>query len=252
MRWKTVVLLVCMAGALCACDKLKEKFGDRPEPTKTILVLFDLSGSTKNAQRQKYDAIFSRLLERVGVGDAIVAAKITGSSVTEPEIPVKEEFSQLQLTGNALKNKVAAGKAKEELCLRKEAITATVKEVLFSQDSKKSDIMGALHLADKIFKSYQHDRSILIVMSDMLEDSQAYNFSKEKLTQEKAKAILETEKKANRLPDLTNVKVYVVAAGSLDTEKFFAVQRFWLEYFAACGAIAEPANYANDLLRFSE
>lgn len=252
MNWKAVTLLVCLAGSLCACEKLKEQFGDKQEPTKTILVLFDLSGSTNNAQRQKYNAIFSRILERVGFGDALVAAKITESSIAEQEIPVKEEFAPLKLTGNALKNKVAIREAEEKLIPRKEAIAATVKEALFSKKSKKSDLMGALHLAGKIFKSYQHDRSILVVMSDMLEDSQAYNFSNEKLTQERIRDILENEKKANRLPDLANVKVYVVAAGNLDTDKFFTLQSFWLEYFTACGAKAEPANYANDLLRFSE
>jgi len=252
MRCGVAVLAVCVVCSICACEKVKESFGGEVEQTKTVVVLFDLSGSTTGPQRKKYDTIFARVLQRVGYGDAIVVAKITASSITEPEIPVKEEFRALQLTGNALRNKVLIRKADEAMRLQKKAISAIVKKVLFSQQSGRTDIMGSLHLAGKIFKSYKHDRAILVLMSDMLEDSQVYNFSRLNLTQEKVDSILDSEKKSNRLPDLRNVKVYVIAAGKLDTEKFYSVQRFWMQYLSACGATADSANYVNDLLRFAE
>ncbi|MCX8042737.1 MAG: hypothetical protein N3B18_01260, partial [Desulfobacterota bacterium] len=61
-----------------------------------------------------------------------------------------------------------------------------------------------------------------------------------------------TEKANNRFPDLHGVKVYVVAPTIQSSERFFQIQKFWLQYFAAAGAILPKEHYSNTLLGFQE
>jgi len=244
-----------------SCDKLKTE-GKR-SPHKTIVVLCDLSESTKSL-RDVYLDSFKKVISPIGPGDVIVAAKITDASITEPEIPVKEafpEFVPLDKMGNPTDNPVLVKKAKEEadkkIEAKKEDIIKVASHFLSAKgdDHKRilhTDIMSSLHVAEKVFKNYPRDKSVLVMLSDMIEDSSEYNFEKENLTDRRIEEIITREKTKNRIPDLRDVKVYVVAAGAGGSKKFFAVQNFWLRYFKECGANLSKENYGSALLNFNE
>jgi hypothetical protein len=239
-----------------SCEKIKTE--DKKLQQKTVVVLFDLSGSTKEL-RNIYLNSFKKILSSITHGDVIVAAKITDSSITEPEIPVKEEFPEFiprDKMGNPTDNEFLIRKAKKEadvkLANKKDEIVKTIKNFLFRVSTKKTDIMSSLHIAERIFKTYNGDKSILVIMSDMVEESDVYNFKKEKLIQRRIQEIINNEKTKNRLPDLHNVKVYVVAAGAPSAEEYFFIQNFWLKYFKECGANLAKENYGSALIQFDE
>jgi len=202
--------------------------------SKTVFVLFDVSDSTKNqAARELYLKDFKAILEGVNAGDAIAADRIAESSAAGSTLPIKKEFDGM-LNSNRLKEK----KAKTE-------ILAEAKKLLEKPEKVRyTDILGSLQIAERIFDTYKKDRNVLVIMSDMIEDSKSYNFEKEKLTDKRISEIISREKAANRLPDLKGVKVYAVKnATSQSTDRHIAIEKFWLSYLKECGAQISKAQY---------
>jgi hypothetical protein len=126
------------------------------------------------------------------------------------------------------------------------------KALMGQNEATNSDIMSSLTLAQNIFQDYPGGRPVLVILSDMMEDSQNYNFYNTQLTDSVTQDIISKEKSAGRLPNLQGANVYVVAAGTEDSDKFFEVRNFYLKYFAAAGAKLDTSNYSNALLQFSE
>jgi len=83
-------------------------------------------------------------------------------------------------------------------------------------------------------------------MSDMLEDSEHYQFERLKLTAHEA------ERRAGRLADLHGVRAYVIGALAPSDDKVIEVESFWRGYFEACGADFRKENYGAALVRFAE
>ncbi|MGQ9569611.1 MAG: hypothetical protein ACUVUQ_01975, partial [Thermodesulfovibrionales bacterium] len=230
---------------------------------KTVVVLCDLSESTRNV-RGIYLESFKKAISPIGHGDVFVVAKITDSSITEPEIPIEEahpEFVAKDKMGNPTDNPILVKNAKKEaderLQKRKEELIETAKNLLLGERDKgrkimHTDIMSSLHIAERIIKNYRRDKPVLVILSDMVEDSSEYNFEREKLTDKRIEQIVQNEKKKNRIPDLNGVKVYIVAAGVRSSKRFFAIQNFWLRYFKECGANLSKENYGSVLLSFNE
>ncbi len=249
-----LILLVVLFSL--SCEKIKTD--DKKIQQKTVVVLFDLSGSTKDFRSVSFET-FKKILSGVTHGDVIVATKITESSIVEPEIPVKEpfpEFVALDKTGRPTDNNFLIKQAKQEvdnkLANKKDEILKIVKDFLFAGNARKTDIMSSLHVAERIFKNYAHDKAILVIFSDMIEDSDVYNFENENLTQKRIEEIIKKEGIRHGMPELSGVKVYVVSAGKLSTDRFFAIQNFWLRYFKECGANLSKENYGSSLLNFNE
>jgi len=65
-------------------------------------------------------------------------------------------------------------------------------------------------------------------------------------------AIIRNEKAKRRIADLAGVNVHAVAAGSTDSNAFFAVQNFWMRYFPEAGATLLKEDYGSTLMRFGE
>jgi len=220
--------------------------------SKVVIVLFDVSDSTKKEEiRKRYLEDFKTVLNKINPGDVIVVDRIAEASITKSSLPVKEEFEKPSfLEGGPLKDKILKKRHTE----RKEEIINKVEKIILNQDAKVpyTDILSSLHIAEKVFKGYRRDRYVLVIMSDMLEESKDYNFARELLTEKQIDKIITTEKKKNRIPDLTNVHVYVTGATAENRDRFFAVQNFWLRYFKECGAKLSKDNYGSALLNFNE
>lgn len=122
-------------------------------------------------------------------------------------------------------------------------------KLLEQPPSPTTEIMGALVPAQQVFASFpNYPRKILVIMSDMIEESLRYNFHKKPPGKKDVDRIIDAEKKQNFLPDLKGVKVYVVGAGGKSSEDMPKIKVFWLAYFRACGAELNPANYGADLV----
>jgi hypothetical protein len=219
---------------------------------KLIYVLFDLSGSVKPERRESYARWFNSILDREDAikndGDRIVVEAIRDRSAVQATYLVNQAFPDYSpFTDNKLRHKAEFNKIREEM---KKDVKALLTE---QKGSKTTEIISALIPAQQIFESYpEYGRKILLIMSDMLEESPNYNFDRRPPDERKTKKIIALEKKKNRLPQLTGITVYVAGAGGRSTEQMRKVKNFWLEYFKACGARLEPHNYGAGLARFEE
>ena len=256
------LVIFLIAINLTSCDKLRHK--EKKPQNKTVVVLCDFSESTRNVG-DVYLRSFKKAISSIGHGDVIITAKITDASITEPEIPVNEafpEFAPLDKMGNPTDNPLLVKKAKKEadegLERKKEDLVKIANYILFAKrDNRKrilhTDIMSSLHVAEeKAFKNYNRDKAILVILSDMIEDSSEYNFEKENLKDRRIEEIIKREKTRNRMPDLKGVKVYVVAAGAGGSKRFFTIQNFWFRYFSECGANLSKENYGSVLMSCDE
>lgn len=262
MRIHSITILLLLVLMANSCDMLKKE-ENKNIPSKTVVVLCDLTESTKNLSNAYLES-FKTILSTISHGDVIVAAKITNSSIAEPEIPIKDEiqkFVPVDKMGNPTDNPILVKSSKKEadekLAKQKELIIDKLNNMLSPNNNRNrkiinTDIMSSLHVAEKIFKNYKREKLVLVMLSDMIEDSTEYNFEKENLIDKRAEDIINKEKSKNRLPDLQKVKIYVVAAGAKESNKFFAIQNFWLRYFKECGADLTKERYGSALLNFNE
>ena len=53
------------------------------------------------------------------------------------------------------------------------------------------------------------------------------------------------EREADRIPDLSNVRVRVVGAGASNhaTDSYLALRDLWIVYFGEAGALIKPSDY---------
>lgn len=242
IQYIILVFVVSMILSFFACSDKQQ--------SKVVIVLFDISDSTKKEQiRKQYLEDFKTILDKINPGDVLVYDRITESSIVK-SIPTAEEFEKLSfLESGPLKSKVL----KKQHAEKKNIIINDVEKMLLKQNKVPyTDILTSLLIAEKVFKSYKKDKSILVIMSDMIEDSKDYNFSKDSLTEKQIEEIISIEKKKRGFPNLTNVKIYITGARADTSDRFFAIQKFWLRYFKECGADLSKENYGSKLLSFNE
>jgi len=223
---------------------------------KVVLALLDLSESTNTTDiRSKYLQAFSAILDQTTHGDTFVVALITEKSVAELSIPVREIFPEFVSKYEMEPYRTAERDlANNKLNDRKKALLHEAEALLQDKSRRilRTDIMSSLQVAERIFASYLLPRKMLVILSDMLEDSADYNLEREVLSSSRADAILAREKARDRIPVLKNVKVYVVGAAAPNLDQYYNVQHFWLRYFMECGATLLKKDYGSALLTFDE
>ncbi len=218
--------------------------------------MFDLSETTNTKQiREKYLNDFKSILKSLTYGDAIEAALITEKSLSEMNLSVDYEFKQFNPgTDNTLminaKRKIAAS----VLQTKKDSIIKVVDSLLFKPKRKimRTEIIASLGVADRIFKTFSQNRKILIIFSDMIEESSYANFQRNQINKKWINSFILKQRKDNLLPDLKNVKVYVVGASASSTKKYNQIKNFWFKYFKASNAVLKPERYGAALINFNE
>jgi hypothetical protein len=221
-------------------------------PSKVVVVLFDISGST-TIDRDLYIKEFTKILAAINPGDALLVDKITDNPMAQSEFPIQEEFPAVPgQSENPLWHKARVRKNAESLEKKKAEIKGRVKTLVSVGATKLTDIFGALSIAERVFRSFGREKRILVLISDMLQESQACNFKKEKYAGGSAAGIIDREKQTGRLPGLKGVKVYVSGAYADDSGAFNRLFRFWQMYFQAAGAFLAEENFGRVLLTFRE
>jgi hypothetical protein len=225
-----------------------------PNP-RIFVILYDISGSTASEQiRSTYIENSRIIISRLTHGDAFYAALISDRSIAELRFPISISLPPLtHKTDNPLYKLAEEKKANELLALMKDSLLNVIQSLLL-QDRRipRTEIMGALQIAGKIFKSYSYKKKVLVLMSDMIEDSHSYNFTKENLTQDRIQVIITTEGDNGRLPDLQDVKIYVTGASAPNQAKYHQIAKFWAAYFEASKALFSSERYGAAMIRFDE
>ena len=234
-----VVTMVQAVPAICAAHE-----------SSTVFVLFDLSGSTASIEtRREYLENFRRIVDIRGPredfydssfrpGDVVIADIISGNSIAESTFPIQGELREFSFWQDS-RLRYARYFMDAKLRLLKEA-----EDLLLHQNRKinSTDILSAIRVAERVFKLYRRDRSILVIMSDMIEESGDYNFAAMRLNDSSIKKILAREK-SQGLPDLSGVTVYVAGCNASSRNRFLNVRNFWIQYFNECGAVLKTSNY---------
>ncbi len=248
-KWVITITVIAIILSLATCKKPEPK----KEYIKTVFVLIDYSESARNA-RQDYIDSFKKILSKIKLGDRLFIWKITDISEMEMKPLVDEDFPFPSPAKNEFYSKQAYAKAESEMKAKLQEIEKMMQALLSSEDqlSIRTSILGSLQVAERVFKNDKRDKAVLVIMSDMIEDSSEYNFEKEDLSQKRTDEIIARQKQRRRMPDLNGVNVYVGGARASAREQFYNIQNFWLRYFKECGADLSKERYGSALLSFNE
>ena len=221
-----------MIGALFLCSPSNwsgEAFGksenSSPNP-RLIVILVDMSASADQARRTVCKDAFEKVYRNLRNGDRLVVGTITSQSYIEFKPAVDEEIPKKTVWDNRLQYE-------KKLTDTKEKIRREVNKLLSQkQGTLLTEILDSLNIADIIFHDEKERQKVLVILSDMIQDSKEYKFDKDKITDEYINNVIRSRQKNKLVPNLANVKVYVAGASAADSDKFRAIQTFWARYFA--------------------
>lgn len=236
MKILSLIIAVLLGAVVLADAKAKKE-----DPGLLVVTLVDVSASATRSEdvRSNYVDAFNRMLSEMTHGDSMFAALISEKSISEQRFPIKEEFPPFNpTTDNDLLLRAQRNRADEELKGKKEKILNGLTGLL-SQGRSSTDIMGAIYTAGKIFERSPEREKILVLLSDMIEESDRYNFRKDGLSDSRIKQIINKEK----IPNLKGVKVFVVGAKAPSRDRFERIESFWTAFFKHGNADLQSSNY---------
>ncbi len=249
-RRQLKLLGLIIIGALLLCNPLARsaETGEKPEGSaklpRLLVIFVDMSGSADQIRRTVCKEAFEKIYKTLRQGDRVVVGTITSHSYIDFKATVDEEIPIKTVWDNRLQ-------FERKLTNSKEKIRREVNKLLSQkQGTLLTEILDSLNIADSIFHDEKERQKILVILSDMIEESKEYNFDKNKLTDEYINKVIASRQKNNLMPNLTGVKVYVAGASAADSDKFRAVQTFWTRYFAETGADFSPYRYGHSLINF--
>lgn len=220
-----------------------------------VFVLFDASISTKDrAVREHYFDDFRKMLNSFHGQTQLVGDIITGNTMATATFPLDATITGFdQLKENLLTYKERQNAANKE-------IINTAKKIIDTAYSQSTDLLNSFQLAGKVFgedRFKNASNKILVIFSDMIEDSENYRFERDNLDNQRISIIIKKEKDEGGLPDLRGVKVYIAGAtansssfNQVKPAQIYSIEKFWMKYFAACGANITDSRYATRLLNF--
>ena len=214
-----------------------------PNP-RLIVILVDMSASADQARRTVCKEAFEKVYRNLRHGDRLVVGTITSQSYIEFKPTVDEEIPKKTVWDNRLQYE-------KKLTDTKEKIRREVNKLLSQkQGTLLTEIIDSLNIADIIFHDEKERQKVLVILSDMIQDSKDYKFDKDKITDEYINKVIRYRQENNLMPNLTGVKVYVAGASAADSNKFRAVQTFWTRYLTKSGADFSSHRYGHSLINF--
>jgi hypothetical protein len=198
--------------------------------------------------------IEAQILPWLGPGDRAVVAGIHDKTLTafrpfaEVVLPEKLVFSGW--VNNIIQFNRQAKERDAQLRDLKEGFRADVAGGLSrGRASPYTDILSSLLLAEKLFVDDPR-RKVLVLMSDMIEDTPAYNFEKIRWGTDTATRLLTELEAKHMVANLSGVCVYVTGASARSAELAQHIGRFWEAYFKRAHADLDASRYARVLLHW--
>ncbi|MBW2582596.1 MAG: hypothetical protein JRE36_03230 [Deltaproteobacteria bacterium] len=250
-RWSLKILCVIVLSNMLLLSSVEAKsdafwkFGKDKKQPRVMAVFVDMSGSTNRARRTLYRNAFEKIYQNLQQGDRIIVGTITGRSYIDFKPVVDAEIPKQSLWVNRISYEQNMAKTKKDIQTEVEKLLSR------RRGTPHTEIINSLNIADKIFHNEKRQK-ILIILSDMIQDSKEYNFERVKVTNQYTSQIIRKRQKQNLIPKLDSVKVYVAGASAVDPKKFRSIERFWNRYFLACGADFSLHRYGHSLLEFEK
>jgi len=221
------------------------KSGNDKEIPRVIVILVDMSGSANRARSTVYREAFEKIYQSLSQGDRVMVGTITSRSYIDFKPTVDAEIPKNTIWVNRIQ-------FERNLTETKEKIRREVDRLLSrKRGTQRTEILNSLNIADTIFHNEKRQK-ILVILSDMIQDSKEYNFTRVKITDNYIDKLIRYRRKHNLIPNLTDVKVYVAGASGADPNKFRAVEKFWARYFAESRADFSRHRYGHSLISFEK
>ncbi len=250
-RWRYKLFLIIFLGSFLFLGSMSRNadassiFGKDKKSPRAIVVFVDMSGSTNKARRTVYRNAFEKIYQNLRQGDRIVVGTITSHSyidfkpVIDAEIPKESIWTnRLKFEQNLAKTKNDIQKSVDRLLSRKRGTPYT-------------EILNSLNIVDTFFHKEKR-KKILVILSDMIQDSKQYKFGRHKISNKYISNVIRNQKEQNLVPNLADVKVYVAGASAPNSKKFRSIQKFWERYFTESKADFSTHRYGHSLLEFEK
>lgn len=203
------------------------------EPRVNLVVAIDLSASVAvrgpdgKTEFQKNIAGVTSLLAALPAGAKVTVIGISGDSFGQPDILLTAEVTKDPgYFGERLRT------ARRQLVQGWHDRSAHLEP-----NANRTDILGALALADQIFQETPNDaRKMLVIYSDMRHDTPRLNLKR--LTNLSVQGSLYRVAVARLVPDFTGVEVSVLGVDGAgeDFSYWNCLQQFWVGYFGLARA----------------
>jgi hypothetical protein len=203
---------------------------------RVIFTGFDLSATAWHGGNP-YDAGFNLILCSVEAGDHVYAAIINGKGLANGAPVVDFTIRAYSFWSDKHKEYDAAVQAKIQK--QREILNDKLRS---SAPAKRTEIIGFLHAASKILDEYPAKTlKQVVIWTDGLQEGDEVDLARLSITDEQISKIIETERRAGRLPKLNGVAVWFVTSPSVEstqftTSKLLRLEAFWRKYLQACGA----------------
>jgi hypothetical protein len=221
------------------------KSGNDKETPRVIVILVDMSGSANRARSTVYREAFEKIYQSLSQGDRVMVGTITSRSYIDFKPAVDAEIPKNTIWVNRIQ-------FEQNLTKTKEKIRREVDRLLSrKRGTQRTEILNSLNIADTIFHNEKRQK-ILVILSDMIQDSKEYNFTRVKITGKYINKVIRYRRKHKLIPNLTDVKVYVAGASGADPNKFRSIEKFWARYFAESGADFSRHRYGHSLISFEK
>lgn len=247
-------LLIALAILVSASCNFFQGQGSKANST-AIIVLIDRSAST-DQDRALYKRAVDDVLNKLKPGDRLVAAWITESSASDfrnyldeslpPPLPPMRIWDV-----PAKYNRTKQAWEQQDKTETEKMRDGMARLLSFPSASPETGIFESLRIAGQIFASEPRPHKVLIVLSDMVEDSREAHFDKMRLDDTAIAKEIALQQREHVMPNLRGVHVYVAGALGEPMQRSADVERFWKRYFHQAGAQLDPGDYSRAVPNFT-
>ena len=197
------------------------------------IVGVDISSSRAPMELRESQQLLEGLVDRLTYGDKLVLVEMYGAA--EPQ--------QVVDSVRRMKGATPSPREKREL----EDFRARTKSIIpmFFDSTRKAevlvtDVFGTLFRAADYAKAPNHDKTVLVLLSDMIQATGEANM--ETPTGIPSTEWIESRAAEQRLPDMKGICV-VVSGAETKSARGAQIRQFWQEYFSRVGARLSAGGY---------
>lgn len=197
------------------------------------IVGVDISSSRTTMDLRESQHLLQGLVDRMTYGDKLVVIEMYGAA--EPQ--------QITDSIRVLRSATPSPREKRELDdfrARASAILPMFFDSTRKQQVLVTDVFGTLFRAADYAKSPAHDKTVLVLLSDMIQATGEANM--EVQSGIPGTEWIEARAADQRLPDMTGICV-VVSGAETKSARGAQIKRFWQDYFAKVGARMSADRY---------
>jgi len=209
-----------------------------------LVVFLDLSksvaakGQDNTVEFDKNVQTITRLLAMLPAGTKITVFGITNESFGSPYVLFSAELTSDE---GYFKERLAKGRATLVRAWRERAAR-------LAPHCAHTDILGTLLVASEVFHgSSVERRKVLVILSDMRQETAALDLERRVLVQPKTAIKQVADRKL--LADLRGVEVYALGVDAAGKSVVYwqSLRDFWAEYFGRCGADLKTYSILREL-----